>query len=549
MRRIFQRPPANDTLSYQTGQILHQILTAFVLSAVALALFQLLHPQVNLSLFIMDVSAVILFYSLLMLNRRGYTGLAAGLTISLSWVLIAYITINEATLTNPWYTSSVLVVLLAGFISGRLAGYITAGLTVGLGFLLTLTQPTTQNVDTLVVYTILLTLTAGLQDALLRAVQDAISIARSKNIESARATQRHQRVASELQKIYNNSLDMICLSDHAGRFQSVSPACQRILGYTPEEIQGRSFQEFLHPEDREATLEIFATHESSQTIVHFRNRYLHKDGHTRWLSWISQPFEDHIFGIARDITQLVAYEEKQKQAAQTAERDRMINTISHQFRNPLSVIKLSIDTLKRYNHLLSDAKREEHHHRMSTNVEKLTALTDQLLVFNKLDNESIHLKLSRIDFHMMCEAAVEQARTIADEQQTITLDYQAKNRYIEVDTKLMDYILDNLLGNAIKYAPAGNIRLTIKQNDPASYLKIIVQDDGIGIPEEDQEKLFEPFERASNTTEIQGSGMGLAIVYESVILHNGEITLQSAPGKGTTFTINLPIQQTSRQSA
>jgi len=474
-------------------------LTAFVLSAVALALFQLLHPQVNLSLFIMDVSAVILFYSLLMLNRRGYTGLAAGLTISLSWVLIAYITINEATLTNPWYTSSVLVVLLAGFISGRLAGYITAGLTVGLGFLLTLTQPTTQNVDTLVVYTILLTLTAGLQDALLRAVQDAISIARSKNIESARATQRHQRVASELQKIYNNSLDMICLSDHAGRFQSVSPACQRILGYTPEEIQGRSFQEFLHPEDREATLEIFATHESSQTIVHFRNRYLHKDGHTRWLSWISQPFEDHIFGIARDITQLVAYEEKQKQAAQTAERDRMINTISHQFRNPLSVIKLSIDTLKRYNHLLSDAKREEHHHRMSTNVEKLTALTDQLLVFNKLDNESIHLKLSRIDFHMMCEAAVEQARTIADEQQTITLDYQAKNRYIEVDTKLMDYILDNLLGNAIKYAPAGNIRLTIKQNDPASYLKIIVQDDGIGIPEEDQEKLFEPFERASNT--------------------------------------------------
>jgi len=110
------------------------------------------------------------------------------------------------------------------------------------------------------------------------------------------------------------------------------------------------------------------------------------------------------------------------------------------------------------------------------------------------------------------------------------------------DPYLLQHILVNLLSNAIKYAPTGTeIGLNLGYWDDETVF-IEVSDQGIGIPEQDQKHLFEPFFRASNTKGFKGNGLGLAIVKESVEAHGGSITCQSRPGEGTRFTVSLPLK-------
>ncbi len=113
------------------------------------------------------------------------------------------------------------------------------------------------------------------------------------------------------------------------------------------------------------------------------------------------------------------------------------------------------------------------------------------------------------------------------------------------DEKLLHHILINLLTNAVKYSPeGGEIRLELSSADDDLILR--VSDQGLGIPEEDQKHLFEPFHRASNTEQIKGVGLGLVVVLTSVETWGGTIVCQSAIGRGTVFTIKLPLRKIPR---
>jgi signal transduction histidine kinase len=109
-----------------------------------------------------------------------------------------------------------------------------------------------------------------------------------------------------------------------------------------------------------------------------------------------------------------------------------------------------------------------------------------------------------------------------------------------MDEKLLRQILENLLSNAIKYSPSGgNVELTL--SDFSNQAVFQIRDHGIGIPAEDQQQLFETFHRATNVGTIAGTGLGLAIVKRCVDIHQGQITVESEVGVGTTFTVTLPI--------
>jgi PAS domain S-box-containing protein len=108
--------------------------------------------------------------------------------------------------------------------------------------------------------------------------------------------------AEELERLYTISPELLCVSDHFGRFVRVNPQWEQILGYKPEELVGRAFLEFVHPEDREMTRRMIIL-SITQPVVDFTNRYRHKDGSYRWLEWRSNPSPDWIYAAARDITQ------------------------------------------------------------------------------------------------------------------------------------------------------------------------------------------------------------------------------------------------------
>ena len=114
---------------------------------------------------------------------------------------------------------------------------------------------------------------------------------------------------------------------------------------------------------------------------------------------------------------------------------------------------------------------------------------------------------------------------------------EAKSYFI--DPNLIRFIITNLVSNSVKYSPAGS-SVNLELNNENDNIKIIVKDEGVGIPDFDKKNLFEPFHRGSNIGEIQGTGLGLSIVKKSVELHDGEINFISKEGKGTTFTVKIP---------
>jgi signal transduction histidine kinase len=142
------------------------------------------------------------------------------------------------------------------------------------------------------------------------------------------------------------------------------------------------------------------------------------------------------------------------------------------------------------------------------------------------------------------EEMLEERETIDQNQHKI--EYQCEGDFTNVvmDEKLLRHILSNLISNALKYSPQGrdvNIKLLRMDNS----VKIRIQDYGIGIPPEDKKRLFEMFHRAQNVGTIQGTGVGLAIVKRAVDMHGGEIDVESEEGKGTIFTVTLPLDRQS----
>ena len=147
-----------------------------------------------------------------------------------------------------------------------------------------------------------------------------------------------------------------------------------------------------------------------------------------------------------------------------------------------------------------------------------------------------------IELDEFCKELIESYILTGNITNKIEMKCSGLKRTVQMDKKLLRQILINLLNNAVKYSPGGeDILLKISYEDNSVIFEIT--DYGIGIPEEDQKRLFEPFHRAANIADIQGTGLGLSIVQKAVEVHKGKITFTSKENEGTTFKIILPVEQ------
>jgi signal transduction histidine kinase/CheY-like chemotaxis protein len=219
-------------------------------------------------------------------------------------------------------------------------------------------------------------------------------------------------------------------------------------------------------------------------------------------------------------------------------KSQMIATVSHEYLNPLTAILVAASTLKRHGEQLDPSK---HLHFLDTIEDKarfMARLVENLLVLEKLELGKV--KFNPLPFNLLDFVAdlIEEQRSLANGRQ-ITFQISGNTKGFWGDQDLLQQILVNLLSNAVKYSPAGEpIEVRLSGND--SHLVFSVQDQGIGIPLADQEKLFQSFSRASNVDTIAGTGLGLAITKACVELHGGTIQLKSTEGIGTTVIVELP---------
>lgn len=223
-------------------------------------------------------------------------------------------------------------------------------------------------------------------------------------------------------------------------------------------------------------------------------------------------------------------------------KTRFVSTVSHEFRTPLAGMLLSVDLLTRYFDRMPADKRVDELNKIRIRINELTDLMNDFLAQSESQSVVGRFKPTILEIGDFIKQLSVELEFIASatSRSRIHRTINVPEGYINGDIKLLRYVVRNLLANAIKYSPKdAPVSVNVVCED--GWLVIAVSDKGIGIPEKDVEKLFTPFFRASNTTTISGTGVGLSIVKEFIEAHSGTISVETRQNEGSTFTVRLPL--------
>lgn len=232
-------------------------------------------------------------------------------------------------------------------------------------------------------------------------------------------------------------------------------------------------------------------------------------------------------------TELLAARRRQREYASR------VQAIAHEIKTPLTAIQGSSEIIFQSN--LSEEKRARLAGLIHKESKRLTELVHTFLDVERLASGAMQLQLSPVPLAAVCEEAAERARLLA-ERKHIQIECSACVATAYADRELLGFAIYNLLTNAVKYSPPETtVRLTAAKT--GNSVRIAVSDEGCGIAEPDQQRIFERFYRVSQGTEsaVEGSGVGLALAKEILAQHGGEILVDSKPGQGSCFTLVLPL--------
>lgn len=223
----------------------------------------------------------------------------------------------------------------------------------------------------------------------------------------------------------------------------------------------------------------------------------------------------------------------------TAMKSDFIADVSHEFKTPLSVIHNYATMLQEPD--LSEEKRQEYSKILCDTTKNLSDLVSNILKLNKLENQQIFPDKKTFNLsEQLCECMLFFEAQLEEKNLSIELDLD-ENLKIKADYDLLTHIWNNLFSNAIKFnSEGGKILLTLKKKN--QYAVVTVSDNGIGMSCDIKEHIFEKFYQGDSSRSTQGNGLGLALVKRVIDIAGGNITVESEIGKGTTFTVTLPLK-------
>jgi signal transduction histidine kinase len=315
------------------------------------------------------------------------------------------------------------------------------------------------------------------------------------------------------------------------------------------------FYEAVHPEDRELVDDLLTIRPGQLARAEYR--LVGFDGVTRWVLHAQRPEQTPdgllVYGSIDDVTARVQAEHDleaahAKLAAQVEQlmtldrlKDDFVALVSHELRTPLTSIEGYLDLVLEEDDMPAGEQRR-FLETVRRNSDRLVRLVNDLLVLFRADGGKLELDLSRIDLCELVLESVAHALPAAEHAGVILSAALESVPPVLGDETRLGQVLDNLISNAIKYTPlGGSAEVRVAAVD--GFVEIAVEDSGIGIPAEEQERLFERFFRSSlsSSLQIQGTGLGLAITREMVVAHGGTLEVRSAEGEGSCFTVRIPV--------
>lgn len=356
--------------------------------------------------------------------------------------------------------------------------------------------------------------------------------------------------------------DAVVTIDSSGAIISWNQAAEQMFGWSLEEAIGGNLGEMIIPDgyrERHAQgLQHFQSGKPSQvlnrTVEVFALRR-HRGGFPVELSiWNHQRDGRTVFSaFIRDITARKQAEQEVLEALERAQelamlKSRFVSMTSHEFRTPLTIIKSSVDLLRDYRDHLDPAEYRRILDDINTGIQRMTNMLDQALTLGRTDENPGGINPAALNIEKWARSLVEELTLGNLGGERITIDIQGTQPWRMVDERLLRQATVNLLTNALKYSPE-NRRIEFSIEMKADALLVDIEDHGIGIPEKEQEKLFESFFRASNVGQIAGTGLGLAIVQKSIELHGGRLDFRSVAGQGSRFWFTVPALSTPPASA
>ncbi|MBW4576385.1 MAG: PAS domain S-box protein [Aphanothece sp. CMT-3BRIN-NPC111] len=378
---------------------------------------------------------------------------------------------------------------------------------------------------------------------------------RREIVERVRADSALRESEERFRQLVEQAADGFLLHDLQGRFIAVNQRACDSLNYSREELLSLTVTDIEENFDFEKATELWKQMIPGIPIT-LNGVYKRKDGTTFPVEASVGVFELDgsrlILALVRDITERQRAEteirnafEKEKQLNEL--KSRFITIASHEFRTPLTTILAAAESLEHYSHRWNEEKKVSYLHRIQDGVKRMTELLNDVLIVAKADAGKVEFEPKVINLIQFCQELTEEMQLADGNQHQIIFvndgnfpDKTLAKKFAYMDEKLLRQIFTNLLSNAMKYSPCGStIYFELSYQDENAVFQ--VQDQGIGIPPEDTELLFDAFHRAKNVGTISGTGLGLAIVKNAVDIHGGSITASSDVGVGTTFIVMLPL--------
>jgi PAS domain S-box-containing protein len=350
---------------------------------------------------------------------------------------------------------------------------------------------------------------------------------------------------SKIQKAILDSVpDIFFRIDKNGMFLSCHT--RDTLHFNPEKFVNRKLTDVL-PENI-ASLTLLAI--EMALITHDT----HSFEYDMILEGVIHNFEDRILAISdnevlsivRDVSEQKILE---KNLIKTLEQEKELNDLksrfvsmaSHEFRTPLATILLTGENLLNYWLKMDKEKINSKLSAIIEQVEHLTDIVTNVMQVSKIQEGKLNFEPRKMDLVSLCSNVIRGFNSNTELNPKILFKSEFDKLELFIDNLLIQQALNNLVSNAVKYSP-GNQKVHVRLSKENEEIILSVEDKGIGIPEVDQKQLFQPFYRATNVEQIQGNGLGLNIVRETIRMHGGEITFKSQEGKGTVFTIHFPAE-------
>ena len=364
---------------------------------------------------------------------------------------------------------------------------------------------------------------------------------------------RSKRAEDERDRFFTISRDLLCVAGFDGTFKRMNPAWESTFGFSAGELMARPYLEFVHPDDRERTAAEAQRVAAGNETRSFENRFCHKDGSYRWLSWSARPVaaEALIYASARDITERKETEERiQRLNDDLAARARQLEaanhelesfsySVSHDLRAPLRHIDGFASLLGKRSAAALDSEGQRYVGVISKAAKQMGALIDDLLAFSRINRTP--LRLETVQHDRLVASVIADGMFNAPER---NIGWEiAPLPDVRADASMLRQVWFNLIDNAVKYSskqPAPRVTIGGHEDAAAGEHVFFVADNGIGFDMTYADKLFGVFQRLHAPTEFEGTGIGLANVRRIVSRHGGRTWAESRPGEGATFYFSIP---------